>query len=150
MTVLMRNTQDLLRLDRKRLRRITEDLLAYLGLQDRDLSILFTDNKRITRLNKKCFGKDKATNVISFSYLDGFPNETLGDLVISVEQARIEAERAAIPFYERLVALVIHGLVHVLGFDHVKGASEARRMRYREKKLFLYVSGHDAYKKLGA
>jgi rRNA maturation RNase YbeY len=122
--------------------------LAHLGLQNRDLSILFTDNKGITRLNKKCFGRDWPTNVISFSYLDGFPNEMLGDLIISVEQARLEAEKAGLPFYQRLISLVIHGLVHVLGFDHEKDAKEARRMRYREKKLLNHVTQHAAYKEI--
>lgn len=122
--------------------------MAHLGLQDRDLSILFTDNKGIARLNKECFGRDWPTNVISFSYLEGFPNEMLGDVIVSVEQARLEAEKAGLPFYQRLVSLVIHGLVHVLGFDHEKGAKEARRMRYREKKLLNHVTQHAAYKEI--
>ncbi len=148
MTVLIKDTQDLLKLDRRRLRSITEGLLAYLGLQDRNLSILFTDNKGITRLNKRCFGRNTPTNVISFSYFSGFPNEILGDVVVSVEQARLEAEKAGMPFYQRLLALVIHGLVHVLGFDHEKNAKEARRMRYREKKLLLHAIQHAAYKEI--
>lgn len=119
-----------------------------MGLQDRDLSILFTDDIGITRLNKKCFGNDRPTNVISFSYLDGFPNEILGEVIVSVEQARIEAERAGLPFYQRLLSLVIHGLVHVLGFDHEQGVKEARRMRYREKKLLHYATQHAAYKEI--
>ena len=149
MTVLMRNSQGLLKLDQRRLRRITEDLLAYLGLRDRDLSILLTDNKGIARLNKKCFGKDYPTNVISFSYVDGLNNEIIGDLIISVEKARSEAEAAAIPFYDRLLALIIHGLLHVLGFDHEEGGNEARRMRYREKKLFNYVTSSSVHKEIG-
>jgi rRNA maturation RNase YbeY len=137
-----------LRLDRRRLRRITEDLLASSGLQDRDLSIFFTDNKGITRVNKECFGKDSPTNVISFSYLDGFQNEVVGDLIISSERAREEAAHAGISFYERLVGLVIHGLVHILGFDHEAGPEEARRMKYREKKLLLHARQLDAYKEI--
>jgi rRNA maturation RNase YbeY len=65
--------------------------------------------------------------------------------VISAERAREEAERAGIPVYDRLLALVVHGLVHVLGFDHEAGPREARRMRYREKKLLRYVRGLHAY-----
>ena len=110
-------------------------MLVYSGLRDRDLSILFTDNKEIAALNRKCFGKDSPTNVISFSYLDGFSSEVAGDVIISVEQAQKEALAAGVPFYERLLSLIVHGLVHVLGFDHEKGGPEARRMRYREHKL---------------
>jgi rRNA maturation RNase YbeY len=139
-----------LKLDRKRLRKITEELLAYLRLQDRDLSILFTDDKGIARLNKRCFGKDSPTNVISFSYLGGFQNEILGDLIISVERASEEARMAGVPFYERLLSLVIHGLVHVLGFDHVNGVREARRMRYKERGLIRHMKELDAYKEITA
>jgi rRNA maturation RNase YbeY len=117
-----------------------------LGLEGKDLSILFTDNPGITRLNKECFGRDWPTNVISFSYADGFAHETLGDVIISVEQARLEAERAGVPFYERLLALMIHGLVHVLGYDHEQGGNEARRMKYREKKLMRQITEYAAYK----
>ena len=148
MTVLMKNSQDLLKLDRKRLREIIEALLVYSKLQDRALSILFTDNEEIARFNKKWFGKDSPTNVISFSYLDGFQNEALGDLVISVEKTREEAELSGLPFYERLVALVVHGLVHVLGFDHEAGPKEARRMRDRERKLMRHARELDAYKEI--
>lgn len=119
-----------------------------MGLEDRDLSVLFTDNARIARLNKECFGRDRPTNVISFSYADGFPHETLGDVIVSVEKARAEAEHAGIPFYQRLVILVIHGLVHVLGFDHEQGPREARRMKYRENKLLRHAVQHAAYKEL--
>jgi rRNA maturation RNase YbeY len=149
MTVLIKTSRGSSKVDRRRLRKITEDLLDYLRLQDRDLSILFTDNKGIARFNNRCFGKDSPTNVISFSYLDGFQNEVLGDLIISTERAKEEAESAGIPFYDRLLSLVVHGLVHILGFDHVKEAAEARRMRYRERKLLRHMKELDVYKEIG-
>lgn len=148
MSVLIADSQGSFKVDKRRLKRVTEDLLTYLRLQDKDLSLLFTDNGNITRMNREFFGKDRATNVISFSYADGFTNEILGDVIISVEQAHIEAERLGIPFYERLFSLIIHGLLHVLGFDHEKGVKEARRMRYREKKLLSHVINHKLYKKM--
>jgi len=123
-------------------------LLVFSGQQDRDFSILFTDNRKIAALNLKCFGKNVPTNVISFSYQDGFRYEILGDLVISVEQAREEARLAGLPLYERLVSLIIHGLLHVLGFHHESGGPEARRMRYREKKLLAYAKTLPEYKKI--
>ncbi len=86
--------------------------------------------------------------MISFSYQDGFESEILGDVIISVEQAQKEAEAAGLPTYERLAALIIHGLLHVLGFDHEKGGAEARRMRYKEKKLLDYVKELPEYKEI--
>jgi len=127
-----------------RVRKVTEDLLTYLGLGNRDLSILFTDNKRIRAI----FNKDRPTNVISFSYADGFSCEVVGDLIISLERAHEESLAAGIPFHERVFSLIIHGLLHVLGFDHEQGEKEARRMRYREKKLLAHVVSHRLYKEL--
>jgi probable rRNA maturation factor len=134
---------------------MAENLLAYLKLQDKDLSILFVDDKQITRFNRKFFEKDKPTNVISFSYLDnqagGIPEfscEIIGDIVISLERAKEEAEQMDAPFYERVFALIIHGILHILGFDHLKDKNESRRMRYREKKLLSYVTSHKIYKEI--
>jgi len=120
-------------------------LLASLKLHNRDLSILLVDDRRIALMNRDLFGKDRSTNVISFSYLDGMPGEAVGDIVISVQRAADEAREAGIPFYERLFGLIVHGLVHILGYDHTKGSSEARRMRYRERKLMKVVLAHPAY-----
>jgi rRNA maturation RNase YbeY len=135
---------------KKTVRKITEDLLTSLRLPDRDLSVLFVDNKKIRDLNKKFFDKDYPTNVISFSYIDGLPSEVMGDIVISLERAREEAVSLSIPFHERLFALIVHGIVHILGYDHVKDKNEARKMRYREKKLLAFVASHPLYQKLMA
>ena len=127
---------------------MTGELLASLKLDDRDLSILFVDDRKIAVMNRDFFGKDRPTNVISFSYLDGMPGEAVGDIIISVERADGEAREADIPFYERLFGLIVHGLVHIVGYDHVKGTSEARKMRYREKKLMGLVLEHPVFQAL--
>jgi probable rRNA maturation factor len=94
------------------------------------------------------FNKDYPTNVISFSYMDGLSSEVMGDIVISLEKAREEALSLSIPFHERLFTLIVHGIVHVLGYDHIKDKNEARRMKYREKKLMAFVTSHPLYKEL--
>jgi probable rRNA maturation factor len=117
-------------------------------------------------MNKSWFEKDRPTNVISFSYIDSSPTflhdeynrgvmttadqsaEIIGDIIISLERAQEEAEKAGCPFYERLFALVIHGLLHVLGFNHEIARNEARRMKYREEKLLGHVRTHKLYKDL--
>ena len=165
MTVLIKDSQRSLKTDKKRIRIITEDLLTSLGLQGKDLSLLLVNNRAIKKMNKSWFGKDRPTNVISFSYMDSSPAsfleeyeegvvkndqsaEIIGDIIISLERAKEEAEAATCPFYERLFALVVHGLVHVLGFNHETGKNEARRMKYRENKLLDYVRSHKSYKDL--
>jgi rRNA maturation RNase YbeY len=119
-----------------------------LGFQNKDLSILFVNNKKIAVLNEQYFGKNNPTNVISFSYLDGLPGEVLGDIIISVERAEEEARNSGTYFYERLFALIVHGLAHVMGYDHEKDEREKRRMKYREKKLMGFVMAREEYKVL--
>ena len=97
-------------------------------------------------MNRKFFDRDRPTNVISFSYLEeAMPGEAVGDIIISVERAHEEAQDAGLPFYERLMALIVHGLVHILGYDHEAGAGESRRMKYRERRFMAFVKSHKAY-----
>ena len=130
------------------MKKIAEDLLTFSGLQNRDLSILFVDNGKMTTLNKRFFQKNHPTNVISFSYIDGLPGEVLGDIIISVERAEEEAQASGTHFHERLFVLIVHGLTHIMGYDHERGSKECRRMRYREKKLMDFVVAHEGYKEL--
>jgi rRNA maturation RNase YbeY len=80
--------------------------------------------------------------------MDGLSSEVMGDIVISIERAREEAKSLSIPFHERLFALIIHAVLHILGFDHVNDKNDARRMRYREKRLLIFVTTHPLYVKL--
>ncbi len=120
-------------------------MLTFLHLQNRDLSILFVDNRKITELNKRLFAKDRPTNVISFSYMDGLPGEVIGDIIISIEKAQEEAQASGTAFYERLFALIVHGLTHIMGYDHEAGGSQRRRMQYREKRLMEFVMAREGY-----
>ena len=123
-------------------------MLNFLGFQNKDLSVLFVDNKKITIMNKKFFGKNNPTNVISFSYIDGLPGEAFGDIIISVERAEEEARDSETYFYERLFALIVHGFTHIMGYDHEKDESERRKMRHKEKKLIDFVMASEEYKAL--
>lgn len=121
-----------------------------MGLEGKTLSILITDDEGIKKINKEFLGRDSKTNVISFSYLDGSENFTdiLGDIAISIERAEEEARISGIPFYERLIGLLIHGIVHILGYDHELNERERRRMNYMERKLLSYVKNLPQYETL--
>lgn len=123
-------------------------MLTSLNLKNRDLSILFVDNRKIRVLNKKLFAKDRPTNVISFSYMDGLPGEVLGDIIISIEKAEEEARVSGTAFYERLFALIVHGFTHIMGYDHETSGSQRRRMQYREKRLMDFVRAQETYRDL--
>lgn len=92
-------------------------------------------------INREYLGKDRPTNVISFSLSEGdfgdLNPETLGDVVISVDTALREATEGGIPHFERLCFLLMHGILHICGYDHERsGENEARRMEAKEQELF--------------
>jgi len=104
-----------------------------------ELSILIVDDSQIQVFNKKYFGKDRPTNVISFSMQDGdFSNinpHILGDVVISVETAEKEARETGITMSERFNYLLIHGILHIFGYDHEKSEDEEFEMIKKNEEL---------------
>ncbi len=108
-----------------------------------ELSILFVDDHRIQALNREYRRKDHPTNVLSFSMREGdfsqVTPELLGDVVISVDTAAAEAESAGIPLGEHMAWLLIHGILHLFGYDHEKSPQQADEMETRTKQLMQKV-----------
>ncbi len=103
------------------------------------------DNEEIREFNRFYLGRDYPTNVISFAMSEGaFGNvnpQLLGDIIVSVETAMSEGEISGLSLKESLDFLMIHGLLHLLDYDHESGdAQEARRMQDKEEELFLYLN----------
>jgi probable rRNA maturation factor len=112
-----------------------------LGFIDSELSITIVGDQSIRRLNRDYRGFDKPTNVLSFPMSEGdFPDlnpQLLGDVVISADTAFREAQEQGIPFFERLGFLLLHGILHVTGYDHERsGEVEAERMERKQRQLF--------------
>jgi rRNA maturation RNase YbeY len=87
-------------------------------------------------LNRRYRGKDETTDVLSFSLREGrFPSiqpDMLGDIVISIPVAVRQARREGHSISREIDRLLVHGLVHLLGYDHERGPREARRMARKE------------------
>ena len=116
-------------------------LLKMTDCVDKEISITLVDDSEIQVINKQYLSKDRPTNVISFSLQEGqFGNinpNMLGDIIISVETANRDALKGNLSFEEELIFLIIHGLLHLLGYDHVKTSqTKARQMKRKEKELF--------------
>jgi probable rRNA maturation factor len=97
------------------------------------------DDPQITELNRTYLSRNYPTDVLSFPMSGGpFPavqSQLLGDVVISIETALRQAEGRRAGLYEELAFLLIHGILHLIDFDHEQGGSEQRRMRRMEQKL---------------
>jgi len=141
MPLLINNRQKFTKLNVRQIRSDLLKVLKYLQCQDREISLSLVDDKSIQAINLEYLGRDKPTNVISFGMQEGeWPDiqpTVLGDVVISVETACRDALAGNIEVDDEILFLFIHGLLHLLGFDHESGVEEeATIMKRKEKEVF--------------
>jgi len=121
------------------IRQKTKQILNALGYDTHEISIVITDNAQIQQLNKTYRKVDKPTNVLAFPMQEGefadIAPSLLGDIVISCEKAQQEADSANISIDERMSQLLIHGILHLVGFDHETSPGDAQNME--DKSLVL-------------
>jgi probable rRNA maturation factor len=148
--ITIKNTQRKINLDVEHLRQDVQKVLDALNYSDFDIGIWLTTNKTIRFYNREYRGKDKATDVLSFSYHDSLEagkrirvtteeDKNLGDLIISMEYLVGEAIKYKTTLEARLRVLVVHGICHLLGYDHIEDA-DYRRMRAKEAWLIKKLS----------
>jgi len=106
-----------------------------------ELSIVFTDDASVRRLNARYRGKDRATNVLSFPQKSG---PLLGDVILAAETVRREATLATKPLEDHMAHLIIHGFLHLLGHDHEED-TEAEKMEQLERLALQRLGIPDPY-----
>ena len=146
MKLQIRNNQKIIKIDKRRIRGTVLKILKILNCADKEISLSFVDDENIKQLNKQYLGKDKATNVISFSLQEGeYSNinpQILGDIIISVETAQRDAIKENLTVTQGLEFLIIHGILHLLGYNHENTTKkETNKMRQKEKELFNAING---------
>ena len=126
------------KLSGRRLKTIALAILGLLGKADAELSLVLIGNSEMRKLNAKYRRKDYPTDVLSFPMEDGGTPATrlLGDVIISVEKAREQAKQRGRTPDQELATLLIHGIVHLLGYDHERSAKDARAMKRLEDKIY--------------
>ena len=109
-----------------------------MGCHDAELSILITDDNQITELNRRFLKREGPTNVLAFPMRDDDPAEpetgTLGDIVISLDAAMRDAREAGESLTKMTDRLLVHGLLHLLGYDHER-LEEAVKMEEETERL---------------
>lgn len=131
--IVLRNTQRTIFVDTKKLRRDAQTVLDALDYHDFDLGIWLTTNKTIHRYNKTYRKKDKPTDILSFPYhpqlkageriqVKTEDDKDLGDLIISLEYVQRDVKKLNTTFEKRMQILLVHGICHLLGYDHIKDA----------------------------
>ena len=120
--------------------------LSSLGCADAELSILITGDMKMRRLNRQWRGIDRTTDVLSFAMLEGDAPArikgaplVLGDIVISAPKALAQALEAGHSLEEELLFLLVHGILHIFGYDHEMGGREKQRMERKQKELLRSI-----------
>lgn len=125
---------------------LAERVLAAESVDESELGILVTDDEQVRELNRKYAGEDEATDVLSFSLLEGeefvSPDGVtrLGEVIISYPTAERQASEAGHSVADEVSHLLVHGILHLLGYDHAEPDDE-QKMRAREDEL-LGASRH--------
>lgn len=146
--ILIDSRQNLVKLDRAGLRRDVRKILALLGIPGREVSLLFADDEGIRKINRDYLRRDRPTNVIAFSLAEGDFGDVnpgvLGDVVISVETAAREARTAGIVLGDAILYLILHGILHLAGYDHEgpKGIARARILFAVQEAVFFEIRGY--------
>lgn len=119
-----------------------ESIVAYVlkrEKQEADLNIHVIGDKKMRSLNREHRGRDKTTDVLSFAYQEGehprFFERELGDIFINPAQIKRQAKFWNVPYEEEFARMLIHAILHLLGFDHVEEV-EAKKM-FAKQELYL-------------
>ncbi|MGQ9694169.1 MAG: rRNA maturation RNase YbeY [Thermodesulfobacteriota bacterium] len=114
-----------------------------MGREASELSIVIVDDEQIRHLNRQYRQRSRPTNVISFPQqsFNAHPAQVLGDVVISIETAQRQAQKRGVQLEEEIIMLLIHGILHLLGYDHEGYGPEKKRMETKEQELWsLFLS----------
>ena len=138
-------------------------MLRLLGLKDAELSLLLVNDGRMKELNHKYRGIDRTTDVLSFPQIQNKIQDTrfriqdkknrascivhraslaslvLGDVVINLQAVKRQATEHGLSFNEELRWLLVHGVLHLIGYDHERSKYAERKMRSKERELLGYL-----------
>jgi len=137
------NKQKKYRVNVRQLSRWARQILLFQKRPAAEIGIVLVNNIRIRHYNRIYRNKDKPTDVLAFSLQEGeggdLHPDILGDVMISLPMATSEAVEFGRSEKKQLLILLIHGMLHLLGYDHERSESEARKMQRRENVLFKQI-----------
>jgi len=140
--VTIKNTQRKIKIDEKKIKARIQNILDILHYDDFDIGIWFTTNQTIRKYNKQYRKKDKPTDILSFPFHTNIKageaikpktedEKNLGDIIISLGYAQHTAKTLQIPFDKHLETLLVHGICHLIGYNHEK-EEDYKKMQTKE------------------
>ena len=127
------NRQRKFKIDTKAWETFATRAVAAMGHEESSATIAFVSDKAIRQLNRQFRGVDKATDVLSFP-ADDEDGLNLGDIAISVETAAVQAKENGLTFEGEVAQLILHGLLHLSGYDHETDNGEMNRLELRLRR----------------
>ena len=122
---------------------MAKQILTLLELPEAILSVLLCDDQYIHPINREYRGKDKPTDVLSFAQREGefafLDDSLLGDVIISIETAERQAKEKQHSLSRELTILLVHGILHLIGYDHIEDA-DAVIMERKEREILDQLS----------
>jgi len=113
---------------------LTAKMLQVIGKPDASVTIAFVSDARIRELNLRFRGIDKATDILSFPNADATADNNLGDLAISLSRAASQARENDLELDQEIAQLILHGLLHLCGYDHETDNGEMNRLELRLRR----------------
>jgi probable rRNA maturation factor len=143
MEVLIDNRQSRHKIALKKIKQTVQVILGVLDCPDGEISILLVDDPQIEELNQQYLNRQGPTNVIAFAMREGeFADVSpylLGDVVISMDTAAKEAQIAATSMERRFNELLVHGVLHLMGFDHETSEEDAQVMEDMSREILALI-----------
>jgi len=142
MKILANNRQTKVEIDLPRTEHSLSIILSVIENEDSEISLTLLDDEGITEINRQYLGRDYPTNVIAFSMNEGEFGDVnpymLGDIIISTETALRDAKTGGLSLEDEIDYLMIHGILHLQGYDH-EISEEARKNDKKKKKKFFFA-----------
>jgi rRNA maturation RNase YbeY len=143
MTIRIQNRQRAVTIDTATVKKRVLKIMGYLGHSDQELSVVFGSDRLLQELNRTYRQKDHPTNVLAFPQSPTYEGEPatpmLGDVIVALPTAAREAHDLQQSLEERVVYLLLHGILHLLGYDHEGSATQRRRMEALERQVLAHL-----------
>jgi rRNA maturation RNase YbeY len=141
----MQNRQRTVAIRTALMKKYVQQILTYLECDDQELSVVFASDRLMRTLNRAYRHQDSPTNVLAFPQRpthQGEPSTALlGDVIVALPTAAREARALQQSLEERVLYLLVHGILHLLGYDHDQSVHERCRMEAREQEILRHLGG---------
>lgn len=143
MTICIHNRQRAVAIRTMTVKKRVLQIMTYLGYPAQELSVVFSNDRLLQELNRTYRHKDRPTNVLAFPQSPTYAGEPasamLGDVIVSLPTAAREAQDLNQSLEERVVYLLLHGILHLLGYEHEGSAAQRRRMEALEQEVLAHL-----------